>query len=133
MFHAKAQSLRKDAKKTSGCPKGLTLRLCVNSAPLRETLSHSQVDHVAGAPDVRGDRAGRGGGQEDGVIVLNYVTIRMDQLALNAIVNRVHQRESSQAAIELVDPGTERSNLIAQHQPDLRAFEIGRASCRERV
>ena len=33
-FHAKAQSLRKDAKKKS---LGAPLRLCVNFAPLRET------------------------------------------------------------------------------------------------
>src|ERR1041384_4204815 len=89
----------------------------------RKVLSRSQVDHVARAPDVCGDRAGRRGGQEDRVVVLDRIAARMHQLALNAIaINRHHQSKPAQAAIQLLRSRSEWSNLISQDEPDFRTL-----------
>lgn len=62
-----------------------------------------QINDVARAPDVRGYRAGRGGGQEDRVIVL-------DRAPTNILeprpfpLRRRHQSQSPQAPVKLVRP-----------------------------
>src|ERR1043165_368694 len=126
-FHAKAQRSRKGAKVTQrrkvrpfGLPEVFFAPLR-NLCALRETLSRSQVDHVAGAPDVCGDRAWRRGGQKDCVVMLNRVASRLRQLTLRSVIRR-HQRESPQTAIQLLRSRSEWSNVITQHQPHFRAL-----------
>src|ERR1041385_6794727 len=78
---------------------------------------------MAGAPDVSGDRAGRGGSQEDRVVVLNHVTARMRQFTLNTVViDRHHRREAPQASIQLLRSRSEWSNIFPQHQSDFRTL-----------
>src|SRR5215813_7327894 len=79
---------------------------------------------MTGAPDVRRNRSGRSRGQQDSVLVLAHVTSGNLQIIRMrfTVDQRSDQRQPPQAAIELFDACTKWPSLIAQHQPDLRAF-----------
>src|SRR5690349_11363762 len=91
------------------------------AASLRETLLRSQIDHVARAPHVCRYRARGCGGEEDRVVVLDHVATRVRQLMLN-VINRRHQCESPQTAIQVFRSRTEWSNFLTQHEPDFRTL-----------